>query len=151
MNNMNPIQELVDGTVKLGIITKSEINFLRSNLENGEFVDLSRFIQSNVYLTIDHASEELDRLRNVFITKHNYKRYRDYGWTEDELRAIGYNGEGNPLIKLECRDLIKFCGFKKIGDHIPDYLPIYSINGVAYFTANREPLILFHTIFNAYQ
>ena len=122
------------------IITEREILLLKNRLNHGKDVDLLPLDDIDVFVTDEQAEKGLAYLRKHLLTTKNKKR-KNCSWSDYELRAIGYQGEGEPLEKLNPHHLFKFLGYMNIGRVFPYYSPIYEINGIAYYMESGEPKI----------
>ena len=122
------------------IITEREILLLKGRMNHGKDVDLSPLDDIEVFVTDEQAEKGLAYLRKHFLTTKNKKR-KNCSWSDYELRAIGYKGEGEPLEKLNPHNLFTFEGYMNIGRVFPYYSPIYDINGVSYYMECGEPKI----------
>ena len=134
-------ESVVKKVAKSGVITEREILLLCHRMNHGECVDLSPLDDVDVYVTDEQSQKGLDYLRKHFLTKRNKKR-KNCSWGDYELKAIGYNGEGEPLTELNCHHLFKFYGYMNIGKFLPYYSPIYEINGVWYYMKFGSPVLL---------
>ena len=122
------------------IITEREILLLKGRMNSGKEIDLSPLDDLEIYVTDEQAEKGLAYLRKHFLTSKNKKR-KNCKWGDYELKAIGYNGEGEPLEKLNLHHLFTFEGYMNIGRVFPYYSPIYKINGIAYYMEGGDPHI----------
>ena len=121
-------------------ITEREVLLLKGRMNKGKDVDLSPLDDIDVFVTDEQAEKGLAYLRKHFLTSKNKKR-KNCSWEDYELQAIGYQGEGEPLEKLNPHHLFTFEGYMNIGRVFPYYSPIYSINGISYYMECGEPKI----------
>lgn len=131
---------IVNNIAKTELITEREILLLKNRLNHGKDVDLLPLDDIEVFVTDEQAEKGLAYLRKHLLTTKNKKR-KNCSWSDYELRAIGYQGEGEPLEKLNPHHLFTFLGYMNIGRFFPYYSPIYDINGVSYYMENGEPKI----------
>lgn len=131
---------IVNNIAKTEFITEREILLLKNRLNHGKDVDLLPLDDIEVFVTDEQAEKGLAYLRKHLLTTKNKKR-KNCSWSDYELRAIGYQGEGEPLEKLNPHHLFTFLGYMNIGRFFPYYSPIYDINGVSYYMENGEPKI----------
>ena len=122
------------------IITERQILLLKGRMNKGKDVDLSPLDDLEIYVTDEQAEKGLAYLRKHFLTTKNKKR-KNCKWGDYELKAIGYNGEGEPLEKLNPHHLFTFEGYMNIGRCIPCYSPIYGIGAISYYMEGGEPHI----------
>ena len=131
---------IVNNIAKTELITEREILLLKSRMNSGKEVDLLPLDDIEVFVTDEQAEKGLAYLRKHLLTTKNKKR-KNCKWSDYELKAIGYNGEGEPLEKLNPHHLFKFLGYMNIGRCVPYYSPIYAIGGIAYYMEDGEPHI----------
>lgn len=131
---------IINNIANKEIITEREILLLKGRMNKGKEVDLSPLDDIDVFVTDEQAEKGLAYLRKHFFTTKNKKR-KNCKWSDYELKAIGYNGEGEPLEKLNPHHLFTFEGYVNIGRVFPYYSPIYEINGIAYYMEGGEPHI----------
>lgn len=122
------------------IITEREILLLKGRMNKGKDVDLSPLDDLEIYVTDEQAEKGLAYLRKHFLTTKNKKR-KNCKWGDYELKAIGYNGEGEPLEKINPHHLFTFEGYMNIGRVFPYYSPIYGIGAISYYMEGGEPKI----------
>ncbi len=122
------------------IITEREILLLKGRMNKGKEVDLSPLDDIDVFVSDEQAEKGLAYLRKHFLTTKNKKR-KNCKWGDYELKAIGYNGEGEPLEKLNPHHLFTFEGYMNIGRVFPYYSPIYGIGAISYYMDGGEPKI----------
>ena len=131
---------IVNNIAKAELISEREILLLKGRMNKGKEVDLSPLDDIDVFVSDEQAEKGLAYLRKHFLTTKNKKR-KNCKWGDYELKAIGYNGEGEPLEKLNSHHLFTFEGYMNIGRCVPYYSPIYEIGGIAYYMENGEPHI----------
>ena len=131
---------IVNNIASSQIITEREVLLLKGRMNKGKEVDLSPLDDIDVFVTDEQAEKGLTYLRKHFLTSKNKKR-KNCSWGDYELQAIGYQGEGEPLKKLNPHNLFTFEGYMNVGRVFPYYSPIYEINGIAYYMENGEPHI----------
>ena len=133
-------ETIVNNIAKTGVITEREILLLKSRMNHGKEVDLSPLDDVEVFVTDEQSEKGLAYLRKHLLTTKNKKR-KNCSWGDYELKAIGYQGEGEPLKKINPHNLFTFEGYMNIGRFYPCYSPIYDINGVSYYMECGEPKI----------
>lgn len=133
-------ESIIKGIAKAEIISEREILLLKGRMNKGKEVDLSPLDDLEIFVTDEQAEKGLAYLRKHFLTTKNKKR-KNCSWGDYELQAIGYQGEGEPLKKLNPHNLFTFEGYMNIGRVFPYYSPIYSINGISYYMESGEPKI----------
>ena len=133
-------ESIIKGIAKAEIISEREILLLKSRMNKGKEVDLSPLDDLEIFVTDEQAEKGLAYLRKHFLTTKNKKR-KNCSWGDYELQAIGYQGEGESLKKLNPHNLFTFEGYMNIGRVFPYYSPIYEINGIAYYMEGGEPHI----------
>ena len=131
---------IVNNIASKETITEREVLLLKGRMNKGKEVDLSPLDDIDVFVTDEQAEKGLTYLRKHFLTSKNKKR-KNCKWSDYELKAIGYQGEGEPLKKLNPHNLFTFEGYMNVGRVFPYYSPIYEINGIAYYMENGEPHI----------
>ena len=131
---------IVSNIAKAEVISEREILLLKSRMNKGKEVDLSPLDDIEVFVTDEQAEKGLAYLRKHLLTTKNKKR-KNCSWSDYELRAIGYQGEGEPLEKLNPHHLFTFQGYMNIGRFFPCYSPIYEIGGISYYMECGEPKI----------
>lgn len=131
---------IVNNIASKETITEREVLLLKGRMNKGKEVDLSPLDDIDVFVTDEQAEKGLTYLRKHFLTSKNKKR-KNCSWGDYELKAIGYQGEGEPLKKLNPHNLFTFEGYMNVGRVFPYYSPIYEINGIVYYMENGEPHI----------
>ena len=140
MAKVIPSETIVSNIASKEIITEREILLLKGRMNKGKEVDLLPLDDIDVFVTDEQAEKGLAYLRKHLLTTKNKKR-KNCKWSDYELKAIGYNGEGEPLEKLNPHHLFTFLGYMNIGRCVPYYSPIYAIGGIAYYMEGGEPKI----------
>ena len=133
---------IVSDIAKREVISEREVLLLKNRMNRGKEVDLSPLDDIDVFVTDEQAEKGLAYLRKHFLTTKNKKR-KNCSWSDYELRAIGYQGEGEPLEKLNPHHLFTFEGYMNIniGRVFPYYSPIYGIGAISYYMEGGEPKI----------
>ena len=121
-------------------ISERDITLIKSRLNRGEAIDITPIEENDVFVTDEQAEKGLNYLIKHFLTSKNLKR-KNCLWGDTELKAIGYNGEGEELTPMNPHKLFKLVGFMNIGNFTPFYQPIYEINGLSYYMNGGEPQI----------
>ena len=134
-------ETIINGIKNAKFITEREVLLIKSRMNRGEDVDLEPIEYDDIFVTDEQSEKGLSYLRKHFLTTKNKKR-KNCSWGDYELKAIGYNGEGEPLTDLNVHKLFTFLGYMNVGNGFFNrYEPIYEINGVAYFMYRGEPKI----------
>ena len=133
-------EKIIENIAKAEVISEREILLLKGRMNRGKEVDLSPLDDIEVFVTDEQAEKGLAYLRKHFLTTKNKKR-KNCKWGDYELQAIGYQGDGVPLEKLNPHHLFTFQGYMNIGRCVPFYSPIYEINGISYYMECGEPKI----------
>jgi hypothetical protein len=131
---------VISDAVAKETISERDIILLKSRLNRGENIDFSPIEENDVFVTDEQAEKGLNYLIKHFLTSKNLKR-KNCLWGDTELKAIGYNGEGEELTPMNPHKLFKLVGFMNIGNFMPFYQPIYEINGLSYYMNGGEPRI----------
>ena len=131
---------IVSDIAKREVISEREVLLLKNRMNRGKEVDLSPLDDIDVFVTDEQAEKGLTYLRKHLLTTKNKKR-KNCKWGDYELKAIGYNGDGEPLEKLNPHHLFTFEGYMNIGRVFPYYSPIYGIGAISYYMEGGEPHI----------
>lgn len=129
---------VISDAVAKKTISERDIILIKSRLNRGENIDISPIEENDVFVTDEQAEKGLNYIIKHFLTPKNKKR-KNCWWGDTELKAIGYNGEGEELTPMNPHKLFKLVGFMNIGNSMPFYQPIYEINGISYYMNGGEP------------
>ena len=126
-------KELIEQINRRDVITEKEILLLCHRYDRGEDLDTMGLLNTPMPITDEQAIKGLNFLRKSQLTSKNILRKNHY-WTANELKAIGFNGEGQPLTELDPHNLFLFDGFENISRGLGyKWSPRYLIGGVYYY------------------
>lgn len=139
-------KELIEQINRRGIITEKEILLLCHHYDDSEDFGTMELLKTPLPITDEQAIKGLNFLRKSQLTSKNKLRKNHY-WTANELKAIGFNGEGQPLTELDPHNLFFFDGFENIGRGFGNkWSPRYLVGGIYYYMNFGVPIICKETL-----